>query len=62
MENPYLIPIIVTLVTGMALGAIYLLVLLAKDGEPEATYDDDPADETAHSDEAEAEPAADTKH
>ena len=47
MENPYLIPIIVALVTGMALGAIYLLVLRAKDGNPEAAHED-AADEAAH--------------
>ena len=62
MENPYLIPIIVTLVTAMALGAIYLLVLLAKDGQPEAAHDDDADDEAAHEVAAAPETATDTKH
>ena len=66
MENPYLIPIIVTLVTAMALGAIYLLVLLARDGQPEEAHDDEHADdhvdEAAHAAAADTEPAADAKH
>lgn len=44
MDNQYLIPLIVTLVTAMTLGAIYLLMLLLRDGQPEAGADDDDAD------------------
>ncbi len=57
MENPYLIPIIVTLVTAMTLGAIYLLVLLLNDGKSDAGHDDEDAgDEGGQA----AEPAAAT--
>ena len=44
MDNQYLIPLIVTLVTAMTLGAIYLLMLLLRDGQPEAGKDDDDDD------------------
>ncbi len=44
MDNQYLIPLIVTLVTAMTLGAIYLLMLLLRDGQPETRADDDDAD------------------
>ncbi len=44
MESPYLIPIIVTLVTAMSLGAIYLLVQLLNDGKP-AQEDEDPVED-----------------
>ena len=54
MENNYLIPIIVTLVTAMILGAIYLLVMLLNDGKPEPAHDDDDAGDDAA---AHAEPA-----
>lgn len=62
MENPYLIPIIVTLVTAMALGAIYLLVLLARDGQPEEALDDDDHADDAAQEASGPEPAADAKH
>lgn len=61
MENPYLIPIIVTLVTAMALGAIYLLVLLVNDGTPVSRDEDEDADDAEGdtSPHASPDPAAD---
>ncbi len=41
MENPYLIPIIVTLVTAMVIGAIYLLMLLLREGGEEQETDEE---------------------
>ena len=35
MDNDFLIPLLVTLVTAMAIGAVYLLTLLMNDGQPE---------------------------
>jgi hypothetical protein len=33
MDNDFLIPLLVTLVTAMAIGAVYLLTLLMNDGQ-----------------------------
>ena len=35
MENPYLIPIIMTVVAALSIGAIYLISLLLKDSDEE---------------------------
>ena len=35
MDNDFFIPLLVTLVTAMAIGAVYLLTLLMNDGQPE---------------------------
>ncbi len=35
MENPYLIPIIMTVVAALSIGAIYLISLLFKDSDEE---------------------------
>lgn len=40
MDNQTLIPLIVTLVTAMAIGAIYLLTMLLRDGQPDTGEDD----------------------
>jgi len=51
MDNDFLIPLLVTLVTAMAIGAVYLLILLMNDGKPEQddeeTLADFAADESA---------------
>ncbi len=42
MENDYIIPLIVTLITAMIIGAVYLFVLLlrdAKSGNSEKPHD-----------------------
>lgn len=48
MDNDFFIPLLVTLVTAMAIGAVYLLTLLMNDGEPEQdneeTFDDHASD------------------
>jgi nitrogen fixation-related uncharacterized protein len=71
MDNDILIPIIVTAVTAMAVGAIYVLYWLVTDGQPQ---DSDAAallagdDESAETESAESEPeanagaAADARH
>ncbi len=41
MDNQYLIPLIVTLVTAMMLGAIYLITLLLREGRDEQDQDDE---------------------
>ena len=35
MENPYLIPIVMTVVAALSIGAIYLISLLFKDSDEE---------------------------
>ncbi len=35
MENPYLIPIVMTVVAALSIGAIYLISLLFKDSDDE---------------------------
>ncbi len=64
--NDYLIPLIVTLVTGMTVGAIYLLTLLISDGKPESAGEDLAAfsgsAETAAEPAAEADASAEAKH
>ena len=44
MDNDFLIPLLVTLVTAMAIGAIYLLTLLMNDGQPEQDEEETLAD------------------
>jgi flagellar basal body-associated protein FliL len=58
MNTDILIPITVTLVTGMAVGAIYLLYWLLSEGKPEGGGD---ADNANSSPSAEADPAAATE-
>jgi hypothetical protein len=58
MNTDILIPITVTLVTGMAVGAIYLLYWLLSEGKPEASGE---AGNETGSLSAEAEPAAATE-
>lgn len=41
MENPVLIPLIVTGVTAMIIGASYLLMLVFREGRDEQAQDDD---------------------
>lgn len=36
MDNDYIIPLVVTLVTAMIIGAAYLFLLLLRDARPEA--------------------------
>jgi hypothetical protein len=55
MDNDFLIPLLVTLVTAMAIGAIYLLTLLMNDGQPEQDEEETLADYVA---DTEAAPAA----
>ncbi len=61
MDNDILIPIIVTAVTAMAVGAIYVLYWLVTDGQPQ---DSDAAallagdDAPAEAESAESQPAA----
>lgn len=47
MDNDFLIPLLVTLVTAMAIGAIYLLTLLMNDGQPEQDEEETLADYVA---------------
>ena len=44
MDNDFLIPLLVTLVTAMAIGAIYLLTLLMNDGQLEQDQEETLAD------------------
>lgn len=66
--NDYLIPIIVTLVTAMIIGAIYLLTLLLSEGKSEQeSLVDYVGDDAVHADAeaeaaAKAEAPADAKH
>jgi hypothetical protein len=55
MDNDFLIPLLVTLVTAMAIGAVYLLTLLMNDGQPEKDEEETLAD---YADDAEASPVA----
>lgn len=41
MDNQYLIPLLVTLVTAMIIGAIYLIMHLLRDGREAPEQDDD---------------------
>ncbi len=41
MDNQYLIPLLVTLVTAMIIGAIYLIMHLLRDGKEEQEQDDE---------------------
>lgn len=41
MDNQYLIPLLVTLVTAMTIGAIYLIMQLLRDGREEQEQDDE---------------------
>jgi hypothetical protein len=66
MDNDFFIPLLVTLVTAMAIGAVYLLTLLMNDGQPEqdneetlAEYAADTATAPAAQAESEAEAEAD---
>ncbi len=54
MDNDFLIPLLVTLVTAMAIGAIYLLTLLMNDGQPEQDSEETLADYVADTAEAHA--------
>ena len=47
MDNDFLIPLLVTLVTAMAIGAVYLLTLLMNDGQPEQDSEETLADYVA---------------
>jgi hypothetical protein len=47
MDNDFLIPLLVTLVTAMAIGAVYLLTLLMNDGEAEQESEESLADYVA---------------
>lgn len=47
MDNDFLIPLLVTLVTAMAIGAVYLLTLLMNDGQPEQDEEEMLADYAA---------------
>ena len=47
MDNDFLIPLLVTLVTAMAIGAVYLLTLLMNDGQPEQESEETLADYVA---------------
>lgn len=61
MDNDFLIPLLVTLVTAMAIGAIYLLTLLMNDGQAEQESEETLADyvaDTAVAPAAEADGAA----
>ncbi|MFM7523603.1 MAG: hypothetical protein ACKO4M_05485 [Betaproteobacteria bacterium] len=40
MDNDFLIPLLVTLVTAMMIGAIYLLTLLVNDGQPDRSEEE----------------------
>jgi hypothetical protein len=54
MDNDFLIPLLVTLVTAMAIGAVYLLTLLMNDGRPEQDEEETLADFVADTAEAPA--------
>jgi hypothetical protein len=61
MDNDFLIPLLVTLVTAMAIGAVYLLTLLMNDGQAEQESEETLADyvaDTATAPAAEADGAA----
>ena len=47
MDNDFLIPLLVTLVTAMAIGAVYLLTLLMNDGQAEQESEETLADYVA---------------
>jgi len=47
MDNDFLIPLLVTLVTAMAIGAVYLLTLLMNDGQTEQESEETLADYVA---------------
>ena len=57
MDNDFLIPLLVTLITAMAIGAIYLLMLLMNDGQPESNEEESLADYVADQAAAPAEQA-----
>ena len=57
MNTDILIPITVTLVTGMAVGAIYLMYWLLTDGKPESSVNDEESGLSS----ADAEPAPATE-
>ncbi|MFM8465156.1 MAG: hypothetical protein ACKOA0_13855 [Burkholderiaceae bacterium] len=40
MDNDFLIPLLVTLITAMAIGAIYLLMMLMNDGQPDSNEEE----------------------
>ena len=40
MDNDFLIPLLVTVVTAMTIGAIYLLTLLVNDGQPDQSEEE----------------------
>jgi hypothetical protein len=40
MDNDFLIPLMVTVVTAMTIGAIYLLTLLVNDGQPDQSEEE----------------------
>ena len=61
MDNDFLIPLLVTLVTAMAIGAVYLLTLLMNDGQAEQESEETLADyvaDTAPAAQSEADGAA----
>ena len=47
MDNDFLIPLLVTLLTAMAIGAVYLLTLLMNDGQSEQDQEETLADYAA---------------
>ncbi len=47
MDNDFLIPLLVTLVTAMAIGAVYLLTLLMNDGQQQQDSEETPSDYVA---------------
>jgi len=57
MDNDFLIPLLVTLITAMAIGATYLLMLLMNDGQPESNEEESLADYVADQAAAPAEQA-----
>lgn len=57
MDNDFLIPLLVTLITAMAIGAIYLLMLLMNDGQAESNEEESLADYVADQASAPAEQA-----
>lgn len=40
MDNDFLIPLLVAVVTAMTIGAIYLLTLLVNDGQPDQSEEE----------------------
>jgi len=40
MDNDFLIPLLVTVVTAMTIGAIYLLTLMVNDGQPDQSEEE----------------------